>query len=433
MSGSELSLVQFASEIENENALGNDGLSLVHSTFGDRKECDVYVQQNICGKLFSYPHARYDARPMTLLVSIVAFFLLITGLILIHELGHYVAARWAGVTVEEFGFGLPPRAKTVFSYAGTKFTLNWIPFGGFVRLKGEGAVDEEDRHAKGSLHRASILKRCIILVAGVAMNFILALIIFFYGFLAAGWIPTYLSLEEMESAAQSGEINLQLGVYIDDVLVGGAAQDAGIPPRSFLLAIDDQPVERAEDVVALQEGKHTVAYRYAASADGSDAETKNLAVEAGKTGVYLRTIPRELTAPPRSVADAFFLSMRETKVVTVQTVLGIGRLFSSLAQRGQVPEGVTGIVGIAQLTYTSVQEGFAVYLRLVALLSLSLAVLNILPFPALDGGRLIFVLSEIFIRPGTRRIEVITNTVGFGILLFVILLVTLYDVFRLFS
>src|SRR6185436_2928945 len=115
------------------------------------------------------------------------------------------------------------------------------------------------------------------------------------------------------------------------------------------------------------------------------------------------------------------------------TVIGIAKLFTSLASSGKVPEGVTGIVGIAQLTYTSVQEGFMVYLRLVALLSLSLAVLNILPFPALDGGRLIFVLSEVFFRPSNRRFEVITNTVGFGVLLLVILLVTLYDVLRLFS
>ena len=121
------------------------------------------------------------------------------------------------------------------------------------------------------------------------------------------------------------------------------------------------------------------------------------------------------------------------KVVTVQTVIGIARLFGSLASQGTVPPGVTGIVGIAQLTYSSVQEGFGVYLRLVALLSLSLAVLNVLPFPALDGGRLIFVLSELFVRPGTRRVEAITNAIGFVVLLAVILLVTFYDVLRLFA
>lgn len=370
---------------------------------------------------------------MTLLLSALAFFILITGLILIHELGHFVAAKKAGVEVEEFGFGLPPKATTLFHWRGTDFTFNWIPFGGFVRLKGENAVDESERRKKGSFARASILARCMILVAGVVMNFLLAIIIFLYGFSHGRWIPTYLSLDEMEAAAAQDEIQLQLGVFIDDVLTGGGAADAGVPAGSFLLAINDEPITHAEDVSRLQEGKRRVEYRYAATPDGSGAVVTSVAVDDGKTGVYLRTIPLTIASPTRSVAQAFTLAMRETGVVTQQTVLGIAKLFSSLAQKGTVPEGITGIVGIAQLTYASVQQGFMVYLRLVALLSLSLAVLNILPFPALDGGRLVFVLSELFIKPGSRKVELITNTLGFGVLIVLIILVTLYDVFRLFS
>lgn len=369
---------------------------------------------------------------MTVIVSALAFFFLITGLILIHELGHFFVARKAGVEVEEFGFGLPPRAKTFFTWRGTAFTLNWIPFGGFVRLKGENATDAEDRLAPGSFSRASIFARCCVLVAGVAMNFLLAFLIFIFGFSAGKWIPTYLSLDDMEAAASRGEIQMTLGVVIDDVLTGGGAEEAGISKGSILLSIDGEHVTRAEDVMRLQEGKEKAVYEYKASRDAASSQTSTVNVEEGKTGVYLRSVPLEVSAPARSPWEAVVLSVRETKLVTVQTFVGIAKLFSSLAQHGQVPEGVTGIVGIAQLTYSSVQEGFMVYLRLVALLSLSLAVLNIIPFPALDGGRLIFVLSELFIKPGNRRIEIITNTVGFGVLLFVILLVTLYDVFRLF-
>lgn len=370
---------------------------------------------------------------MTVIVSALAFFLLITGLILIHELGHFFAARKAGVEVEEFGFGLPPRAKTLFHWRGTDFTLNWIPFGGFVRLKGESAVEQSERTAKGSFARASIPARIIILVAGVAMNFLLAILIFLYGFSFGQWIPTYLSLEEMQAAADRGEIQMKLGVIIDDVLAGGTAQEAGIPAGSILTAIDGQEIDDPSDVLDLQQGKETVTYSYLTQRGETDVQQKEIVVEDGKTGVYLRSMPLEVSAPQRGPVETIALSIRETKVVTTQTVIGIGTLFSSLARTAQVPEGVTGIVGIAQLTHTSVQEGFSVYLRLVALLSLSLAVLNILPFPALDGGRLLFVLSELFIKPGNRRVEVITNTLGFAVLLFVILLVTLYDVFRLFS
>lgn len=370
---------------------------------------------------------------MTLLLSALAFFLLITGLILIHEFGHFFVARKAGVVVEEFGFGLPPRAKALFTWSGTVFSLNWIPFGGFVRLKGENAADERERTAKGSFSRASIFARCMILIAGVAMNFFLAILIFFIGFSVARWVPTYLSLEEMEQAAASGEIHLRLGVLVEDVIGEGAAAAAGIPAGSVLLSVDGTEVSRPSEVVALQEGKAEVTYTVRGAGEEGEPTQVRVAVEEGKTGVYLRTVPVELSAPLRSPIEAMLLSLREARVVMSQTVIGIAKLFSSLAQHGTVPEGVTGIVGIAQLTYTSVQEGFMVYVRLVALLSLSLAVLNILPFPALDGGRLVFVLAELFIRPGTRRIELITNTVGFGILLLVIVLVTLYDVIRLFS
>lgn len=373
---------------------------------------------------------RYDACPMLLVVSALAFFFLITGLILIHELGHFIAARRAGVVVEEFGFGLPPRGMTLFRWQGTDFTLNWIPFGGFVRLKGENG-DDGAKTSKGSFVRAGIPARCGILLAGVAMNFLLALVIFFFGFSFGQWIPTYLSLEDMESAAARGDIHLKLAVLIDDVLTGGTASEAGVPEGAVLVSVDGQSVSKPEDVIAAQQGKTEVTYAYTQGED-KEERTMTVPVDEGKTGVVLRSFTQELSAPNRSILDAAWLSVRETSVVTKQTIIGIGTLFSSLAQRGTVPEGVTGIVGIAQLTYQSVEHGFMVYLRLVALLSLSLAILNVLPFPALDGGRLVFTLSEIFVKPGKRRIEILTNTVGFGILLLVILIVTLYDVVRLF-
>ncbi len=369
---------------------------------------------------------------MLLLLSTVAFFLLITGLILIHELGHFIAARRAGVVVEEFGFGLPPKAKTLFTWRGTAFTLNWIPFGGFVRLKGENAIDDTGRSEAGSFSRASMLSRCIILTAGVAMNFLLAFLIFTFGFTWGQWIPTYLTLDEMKQASERGQIHLELGVFIDDVLTGGSAADAGIQPGSILEKIDGIAVEESEQVMELQKGKQTVTYTLLTGENHEESKTISLRVEDGKTGIFLRHLPRVLSAPTRSIVEGVGLALRESYLVMVQSVIGIGHLFSSLATQGTVPEGVTGIVGIAQLTYTSVQGGLMVYLRLVALLSLSLAILNILPFPALDGGRLVFVLSELLFRKTNRRVELITNALGFWILLLVIILVTFFDVLRLF-
>lgn len=370
---------------------------------------------------------------MTFLLSALAFFFLLSLLILIHEFGHFLVARKFGVVVEEFGFGLPPSAKTLFWQGGTSFTLNWIPFGGFVRLKGENAFYEKERRAKGSFGSVSIPARVAILTAGVFMNYLLAIIILTVGFSVGRWIPTYTSLAQMEAAAAHGEIELDLGVLIAEVVEDGNAARVDVPAKSILTAVDGTPVVRPAEVSAMQEGKRSVTYTMLTGEDFSEERTFTVTLADGMAGVVLTPFPRHIAAPSRNVFSASLLSLRESWVITVQTVIGMGRLFSSLARTGTVPEGITGIVGIAQLTHASVQQGFMMYLRLVALLSLSLAVLNILPFPALDGGRLLFVIAELIgRRPVNRRFEILTNAFGFGFLLFLILLITFHDIIRLF-
>jgi regulator of sigma E protease len=364
------------------------------------------------------------------LLSALAFLLLLSFLVLIHECGHFFAARWAKVKVEEFGFGLPPRAKTVFTHGGTKFSLNWIPFGGFVRLQGENVVNERDRRAPGSFAGASIPARIIILVAGVFMNFVFAAAVFTVGFSYWHWIPTYVSVEDMRAASQRGEIALQPGVHIARLQDGGTAQAARVPASSMLIKVDDKEVFFPSDVVDAQVDKRRVTYTIR-NADGKET-TYSVPVREGKTGVELEFAP-DVTSPQRSLVQSFSLSIREAVVTTEQTVIGLSRLFTSLAWHGSVPEGITGIVGIAQLTHSSVQAGWHAYLRLMAVLSLSLAILNILPFPALDGGRLLFVLIEaVRRRPAPRRFELITNTIGFLVLIAIIIIVTFNDILRLF-
>ena len=375
---------------------------------------------------------------MTVVVSALAFLLLLSVLILIHEWGHFAAARKAGVIVEEFGFGLPPRAKKLFrSRGGTIFSLNWIPFGGFVRLRGENAATDHERRDKGNFAAASIGARCVILLAGVFMNFLLAILIFSIGFSAGHWIPTYITAEEMEQASARGEIHLKLAVLVEEVIGGMSAAKAGVPTHAIITAVNGKPVSKPSDVTAAQEGSVYAAYTVTRKLEdgtySSKPETFSIALKDGKSGVVLRAFPLELSAPLRDPLHGILLGFRETKVVTVQTVLGIGRLVLSLLETGRIPEGIAGIVGIAQLTHASVQQGFMTYLRLVAILSLSLAVLNVLPFPALDGGRLLFVLAEFVARrPVNRRFEVTANAVGFVLLILLILFITFNDILRLF-
>lgn len=370
---------------------------------------------------------------LTVLLSAVAFLLLLSVLILIHEFGHFAAAKKAGVKVEEFGFGLPPRVKTLFTRNATQFSLNWIPFGGFVRLKGENAMDEKERRSKGSFAAASVPARVVILVAGVFMNFVLAIVLLTIGFSVGRWVPTYVSLEDMQAAADRGDIHLTLGVLIEDVVEGGNAATAGVPERSVLAAIDGVPVTHPANVALMQQGKTKATYLIKTGEGFSAEQTIDVALTEGKSGVVVAAYPIELSAPSRSLLAAVGLALRESWVMMEQTVLGIGKLATELFTTGTVPEGITGIVGIAQLTHASVQEGFMTYLRLVALLSLSLAALNILPFPALDGGRLLFVAVEVVTRrPVNRRFEVTTNAVGFGFLILLIGLITYHDIVRLF-
>jgi regulator of sigma E protease len=373
---------------------------------------------------------------MNVVISALAFFLLLSVLILIHEWGHFSVARFFKVVVEEFGFGLPPKCKTIFKKDGTEFTFNWIPFGGFVRLKGESAMTEKERRAKGSFGAAPVHARIIILLAGVFMNLLLALIIFTVGFSFGNWVPTYTTLEAMEEAGRNGEIHLVMSVLIEEVISGGGAAKIGVPKQSVLHSIDGKDIISISDVSSMQEGKSRVTYGISSLVDGvvgEQIEDYTVTLRDGKSGIVILPFPLELSAPNRNIFSAFGLAVRESNVMMTQTVKGIGKLVSSIARTGTIPEGIAGIVGIAQLTHGAVQEGFMHYLRLVALLSLSLAALNILPFPALDGGRLIFVLVEwVSRRPVNRTFEVTTNAIGFVFLLLLILYITFNDIIRLF-
>jgi len=372
---------------------------------------------------------------MTVLFSAVAFLVLLSVLILIHELGHYAAAKKAGVEVEEFGLGMPPRVKTLFKRKGTDFSLNWIPFGGFVRLKGENAIDAKEHTAPGSFGAASVPAKISILCAGVFMNFLLAFVLLTLGFSFGKWIPisVYSSLEQMESAAANGVINLELGVRIDEVISGGGAAKVGVPADSFLIEINDQPITSLDDVIAFQQDEWRVKYTVLTGENMDTEEEYKVLLEDGKSGVSLVAYPLQLSGKNHSIPRAAVLAVQESWMMMKQTAYGIGQLFMSLAKTGTVPDGIAGIVGIAQYTHTSVQEGMGAYLRLVALLSLSLVVLNILPFPALDGGRLLFVLAEVVSRrPMNRKFEIVTNSVGFIFLILLLLLITYHDITRLF-
>jgi regulator of sigma E protease len=366
---------------------------------------------------------------MTTLITVIAFVLLLTVLIIIHELGHFTLAKLFKVEVEEFGFGLPPRALTLFRAGGTIFSLNWVPFGGFVRLKGDNEVIVEKRFEKGSFAGAGSFARICILCGGVLMNFLLAFALFTAGFSVGRWVPYHYTKVQLEDAITRGELAVDKGVFVQSLIKGGPAEAANVPKGAAILSVDNQPVTTPEDVIRLQEGKTTV--RYVLRVTAGKTVEMDVTLADGKAGIALADSSIRSNTRPffRSVAVAW----NEMMFMTVQTIKGIFDLFHSLLTRFNIPEGITGIVGIYGLTSSAVQEGFMTYLQLVALLSLSLAILNVLPLPALDGGRLLFVLAEIVIRrPLNQRFELLTNMIGFFLLIALIVIITFNDVIHLF-
>jgi len=215
-------------------------------------------------------------------------------------------------------------------------------------------------------------------------------------------------------------------------LPGGSAAKAGVVKDSAIQSVDGKSVAKPEDVIAFQKDKTRVTY---VLMEGKEKKLRTVSVDLkdGKSGIAISPFAAKLSAPVRSLGIAVPMAFKESTFMSVQTVKGITNLVRSLALHGHVPEGITGIVGIAVLTYSSVQEGFMTYLRLVALLSLSLAILNVLPLPALDGGRLLFVLVEVLMRrPLNQRFELMVNAIGFFLLISLIIIITFNDVIHLF-
>jgi regulator of sigma E protease len=295
-------------------------------------------------------------------------------------------------------------------------------------------MDEGERTTKGSFASASVLQRSAILLGGVAMNFLLAIILLTIGFSIGRWVPSwYMSLDDLSIAETNGELSMKQAVSIGLVTPGSPAEQAGIRTGAVIEAVDGTNVVRPDDVVALQKGKRRVTYTMRDSVTATETHDVSVTLKDGKAGIEITALAYDVIGPVRPLSVAAGMALKESWFMTQQTVMGLGTLVRSLASQHRVPEGITGIVGIAVLTHDSLQHGFMSYLRLVALLSLSLAILNVLPLPALDGGRLLFVIIEgIIRRPMNRRFELVTNAIGFFLIIGLIVVITFNDLAQIF-
>jgi len=373
------------------------------------------------------------------IVLLIIGLLLFIGLVVIHEFGHFIVARRNGVEVEEFGIGFPPRAWARKTKKGFVFSLNWLPIGGFVKLKGESDAATEP----GTLGAARAWPKAKIMLAGVVMNLVVA-----FGLLTIlAWAGMPQLLDNQFTVKSDTKIAR------NDVLVGyvepnSPADKSGLEPRDELLAIGPknnmQPIRHAEDLPGLTEkfAGQEVVVRYAHNGGGEASTTLTLRdkqeVEASKKTDnpkgYLGLSPTEFTMT-RSTWSAPIVAAGLIGQFTAATFQGLGTAISAIFQGdgSRAAEQVSGPVGIVVLLKDGSLLGYEFILMIIAILSLTLAIMNVLPIPALDGGRLFMVLlSRLFGKRMSQEMEERIVGGSFIFLMFLIVLITIVDVRRFF-
>lgn len=357
---------------------------------------------------------------MTIL-SIIIFVLIFSFLVLIHELGHFWAARRAGVAVEEFGLGIPPRIWGIRK-RGTIYSLNAIPFGGFVKMKGEEAEEGDT----DSLARASYGWKFLIITAGVIMNLLSAYLLLCVG-MWLGMPP----LASDPTKMVSGSDQVVSDIIIVEVADGLPAKKSDLKSGDVLVSIDGEKIERIGELANNLANKKEVEVGYVRSGREMST-TSGVVVQDGKPviGVAVDEVVSRVKYSwwmvPVWAGQDFY-----------QIVIKIGEsIWAFVAQiftTGSVSREIAGPVGIAKITAQAVDMGFIPVLQLMIFLSINLGLLNLFPFPALDGGRLVFLILEVVGR-GKKVSPVVENVIhnlGFILLLMLIAVVTYRDVVKL--
>lgn len=368
----------------------------------------------------------------------MAIFLLVLGLILfislvvVHEFGHFIVARRNGIEVEEFGIGFPPKAWSKKLRGGTLFSLNWLPLGGFVKLKGE---HDSDR-TKGSYGAASLGAKSRVMLAGVAMNLLAAFVLF----TVLAWIGMPQLVQNQFSVKSDAKI-LKNEVLVGYLESSSPASSAGLKQRDQLISIGGETIKSAQqlpEITKKQAGQQTsIIFKHdgqlhAVSAKLRSADEVEKSKTTGNSKGYLGVAPAEYTLT-RSTWSAPIVAVGTIKQFTILTFQGLGRVIHELfrGEAAKASQQVSGPVGIFVLLKDGSLLGIQFVLMIVAVVSLTLAIMNVLPIPALDGGRLFVTwLFRLMRQPLTKHKEELIHGIGFAVLMVLFLLITFVDIKR---
>lgn len=377
------------------------------------------------------------------MITFLAVFISLSLIIFFHELGHLISSKLFKIKVEEFGFGFPPRlfglvrskknkkwllvkGKTLppeQDREGTIYSVNLIPFGGFNKIKGEEVRDEQPVNEPDSFLSRVWWQKGIVVISGVLMNFILAVILFCFGFSLG--LPTS---QENIAFAQFAKTK-EIGVQIIGLEKKSPAELAGFKIGDIILEIDGQEIKEVEETrkyiqektgeeiqidVKRGEVKLSLAVK-------PDPEKKIIGVVLAKTQIVSYPLPIALVR-----------GFETTTIFAGQLIKGIYFLLKELIVSRKMVGEVAGVIGIATMIGEVSRIGFVYLLQFVAIISIAIAIFQLIPFPALDGGRLVFILIEgIRRKPINQKVETMIHNFGFTLLILLIIIVTYWDLMRL--
>jgi regulator of sigma E protease len=364
-------------------------------------------------------------------MTILIFFAVLFVLILVHEWGHFIVAKRNGIRVDEFGIGFPPKLFGI-KRGETEYTLNLLPIGGFVKIYGENAEDaSKDASGGGDISRSFVAKsklvQAAVLVAGVTMNILFAWLLFVIVF-AVG-VPT--AIEESEAGPEARLI-------ISQVLPNGPAAEAGVPAGAEVLSLSSG--DESEEILypssfsnfTETHSEIALTYRIADEIRTVSIEPQvniiELNPEQPAVGVALALVETVKTPLHLAIYKGLVTTLSGLKNITI----GLGSLLYD-SVKGQADfSQIAGPVGIVGLVGEAADFGFTSLLMFTAFISLNLAVINMLPFPALDGGRLVFVAIETITRRPINPVWVARlNIIGFALLILLMVAVTYNDIIRI--
>jgi len=369
-------------------------------------------------------------------MNILIFIVILLVLVLVHEAGHFFTAKRFGIRVDEFGFGFPPKLFGI-KKGETEYSINALPFGGFVKIFGENP-DEESTvgpDASRSFVNKAKWKQAIVLFAGVFANFLLAWFLFSFGFMSG--LPTSVSNESKSYTLRDVHLVVvsvlekspadMAGLKSGDKIISVTSDKdfiTDINPESFRLFVTNHPNKEI-----------SIAYLRGKNSDTNFANTIKVIPKIEKTGErpMIGISMDQIGTAKLPFFQAFWEGLRLDLFVTKSTVVGLYTLIvDGLKGKANMAQ-VTGPVGMVSIVGDAYKFGFSYLLSFAALISVNLAIINLMPFPALDGGRLLFTLIEKI--KGSRinpKFANMANMVGFAILIILMLLITYYDVVKLF-